>query len=47
MYMKDINDYTDRVFLYTLKVADLEEQLKQCEDGLHHYQNLVSFSNYC
>ena len=42
VYMEDILAYTDCVFVYLPKVADLEEQLADCEDGPGHYQNLVS-----
>ena len=42
VYMRDIFAYTDCVFLYLPKVADLKQQLHDAEDGLKHYENLVS-----
>ena len=30
------------VFLFPSKVAELEQQLADCEDGLDHYQNIAS-----
>ena len=42
VYMKDILASTDCVFHYPPKVAELEQQLKDLEDGLDHYQNIVS-----
>ena len=40
--MKEMFAYTYCIFLYLPKVADLEQQLSDTEEGLEHYQNLVS-----
>ena len=39
---EDILASTDCVFLYLPKVAELEQELAECEDGLDHYQNIVT-----
>ena len=46
VYMKDILASTNCVFLYLHKVEELEQELAECEDGLDHYQNIVSSKLY-